>query len=154
MFRGRTSVALDSKGRMAIPKKYRDKLKDVCDGQLVVTRHPADNCLMLYPLSIWEAKEQTLNSAPSHDPRTAFVQRVVIGNATDCEMDGQGRILIPENLRSYAKLEKSLALVGLVGRFEIWDSQIWDEGYTSNTVNEGQTINNLGEVPGLEGFTF
>jgi len=154
LFRGKTSVALDSKGRMAIPTKYRGKLKEVCDGQLVVTRHPTDKCLLLYPLCIWETKEQILNSAPSHDPRTAYVQRVVIGNASDCEMDSQGRILIPENLRSYAKFEKSLALVGLVGRFEIWNSQTWDDCFNTDAADAEEAITSLADVPGLKNFTF
>ncbi|MEE9343986.1 MAG: division/cell wall cluster transcriptional repressor MraZ [Methylococcales bacterium] len=151
MFRGRASVALDSKGRMAIPTKYRDKLKEVCDGQMVVTRHPSDQCLMLYPLPEWEIKEQALSRAPSLDPRTIQVQRIFIGNATDCEMDGQGRILIPENLRSYADFKKNLALVGLVGKFEIWNSEKWDGGID---VSDTEVVTNLANVPGMEGFTF
>ncbi len=151
MFRGRASVALDSKGRMAIPTKYRDKLKEACDGQMVVTRHPSDQCLMLYPLPEWEIKEQALSRAPSLDPRTIQVQRIFIGNATDCEMDGQGRILIPENLRSYADFKKNLALVGLVGKFEIWNSEKWDGGID---VSDTEVVTNLASVPGMEGFTF
>lgn len=154
MFRGRTSVTLDSKGRMAIPTKYRDDLKKACDGRLVVTRHPTDQCLMLYPLNEWEIKEQALSSVRGHDPGTAYVRRVFIGNASDCEMDGQGRILIPEDLRSYAKLEKSLALVGLAGRFEIWDSQTWDTLFNSNDAEAGEEVVDLSEVAGLEEFTF
>ncbi len=151
MFRGRASVALDSKGRMAIPTKYRDTLKEACDGRLIVTRHPEDKCLMLYPLPQWEIKEKILDSAPSLDPRTSQVKRVFIGNAADCEMDGQGRILIPENLRSYAHFQKNLALVGMVEKFEIWDSEKWDD-----CVDEANNdvVTNLAEVPGLEGFTF
>lgn len=151
MFRGRASVALDSKGRMAIPTKYREKLKEVCDGQMVVTRHPCDQCLMLYPLPEWEIKEQALSKAPSLDPQTIQVQRIFIGNATDCEMDGQGRILIPENLRSYANFEKNLALIGQVGKFEIWDSGKWESDID---VADTEVVTNLANVPGLDGFTF
>jgi MraZ protein len=151
LFRGRTSVALDSKGRMAIPTKYRDTLNDHCKGQMVVTRHPKDPCLMLYPMPEWEVKEEILNNAPSLDARTIQVQRIVIGNAIDCEMDGQGRILIPESLRSYADFKKNIALIGLVGKFEIWDSEQWDGG-----INQPDTdiVADLAQVPGLEGFTF
>ncbi|MCH9698900.1 MAG: division/cell wall cluster transcriptional repressor MraZ [Gammaproteobacteria bacterium] len=151
MFRGNASVALDSKGRMAIPTKYRDKLKDVCDERLVVTIHPKDKCLMLYPLNQWVIKEETLNNVKSLDVRTAKLQRFFLGNATDCEMDGQGRILIPESHRNYAGLTKNLSLVGLVNRFEIWDREQWDtEG---GVLNEGD-IDNLADIPGLEEFTF
>jgi len=151
LFRGRASVALDSKGRMAIPTKYREKIKEVCDGQMVVTRHPSDRCLMLYPLPEWEIKEQALSKAPSLDPKTIQVQRIFIGNATDCEMDGQGRILIPENLRSYANFEKNLALIGQVGKFEIWDSGKWEDDID---VADTEVVTNLASVPGLDGFTF
>ena len=151
MFRGRISVALDSKGRMAIPTKHREKLKEVCDGQMVVTRHPSDQCLMLYPLPEWEIKEQALSQAPSLDPKTIQVQRIFIGNATDCEMDSQGRILIPENLRSYADFDKNLALIGQVGKFEIWDSKKWD---SSIDVSDSEVITNLANIPGLANFTF
>ncbi len=150
-------MALDSKGRMAIPTKYRDKLREVCDGQLIVTRHPEDKCLMLYPLPEWEIKEKILDGAPSLDPRTSQVKRVFIGNAADCEMDGQGRILIPENLRSYANFQKNLALIGLVGKFEVWDNAQWDDCIAEGVnikVDENEAVTNLAEVPGLEGFTF
>jgi MraZ protein len=136
---------------MAIPTKYREKLKEVCDGQMVVTRHLSDQCLMLYPLPEWEIKEQALSKAPSLDPQTIQVQRIFIGNATDCEMDGQGRILIPEKLRSYANFEKNLALIGQVGKFEIWDSEKWDRDID---VADTEVVTNLANVPGLDGFTF
>ena len=98
MFRGVTQLNLDNKGRLAIPTKYREVLMAFCTGHLVLTVDPA-KCLLVYPQPAWEPIEQKLNSLSSFNPQTRSLQRLLVGNASDVEMDGSGRILVPSPLR-------------------------------------------------------
>jgi MraZ protein len=124
MFRGPTPLALDGKGRLAIPTKYRDLLMQRCGGHLVVTLDPS-NCLLLYPFPDWEPIEQKLNALPSFNPVNRMMQRILVGSASDVEMDGTGRILLPALLRDRARLEKDVVLVGQGNKFEIWSAADW-----------------------------
>lgn len=125
MFRGVSLINLDAKGRLAIPTKYRTELQDCCDCQLVVTAD-RDRCLLLYPLPEWEAVERQLSKLPSLNKKARALQRFMIGYATECQMDAQGRILLTDNLRRFAGLNKSIALIGQLNKFEIWDQGTWD----------------------------
>jgi MraZ protein len=125
LFRGVNSINLDEKGRLAMPTRYRAELRECCDGQLVVTVG-LDKCLALYPLPEFEEIERKLVKLPSLNKQAKRLQRLLIGHATECELDGQGRFLIPEPLRRFAGLEKRLALVGQGNKFEIWDEDLWN----------------------------
>lgn len=125
MFRGVNPINLDEKGRLAVPTRYRAELKDCCEHQLVLTVG-LDKCLMLYPLPEWEDIERKLVKLPSLDKRTKRLQRLLIGHATECEMDGQGRVLIAEPLRKFAGLEKRVVLIGQGNKFELWDEELWN----------------------------
>jgi MraZ protein len=83
--------------------------------------------LWLYPMPEWEKLEQTISKLPSLNKMAIQLKRFVIGNATECEMDGQGRLLLPETLRSYAGLDKKIVLVGQLNKFELWNEQVWGE---------------------------
>ena len=123
-FRGINNLALDTKGRMAMPSRYRERLLENCDGQLVVTVDP-DGCLLVYPLPEWEVIESKLVKLPSFNKRAKSIQRLLIGHATECDMDGQGRILLPTLLREYAGLTKKMVMIGQGKKFEIWDEEVW-----------------------------
>ncbi|HYE35818.1 division/cell wall cluster transcriptional repressor MraZ [Methylocaldum sp.] len=125
MFRGVNSINLDEKGRLAMPTRYRAELHENCDGQLVVTVG-LDKCLLLYPLPEFEEIERKLVKLPSLNKQAKRLQRLLIGHATECEMDGQGRFLISEPLRKFAGLEKRVALIGQGNKFEIWDEDSWN----------------------------
>jgi MraZ protein len=131
LFRGRRLVNLDDKGRLAIPTRYRDELQECCEGQMIVTvtvneRCVGENgCLWLYPLPEWEKLEHTISKLPTLNKMAGKLRRFVIGNASECEMDGQGRLLLPEKLRVFAKLEKKVELVGQLNKFEIWNEEAW-----------------------------
>lgn len=125
MFRGITSLNLDAKGRLAVPARYREALLQQCDGQIVITINDRQRCLWLYPLDVWEGIEDKLVKAPSLDPEVQRLKRLLIGHATDCEVDGNGRVLVPPPLREYAALTKRLTLVGQGNKFEIWDEDLW-----------------------------
>ncbi|HBC58182.1 MAG TPA: cell division/cell wall cluster transcriptional repressor MraZ [Gammaproteobacteria bacterium] len=126
MFRGSNDLNLDDKGRLAIPKRYRDHLKENDGGHLVLTRHPLERCLQLFPLGIWKIKEDQLNALPTWDRKASQVRRMVQGQAVDCVMDSMGRILIPPGLRSNAALEKEVTLAGQGEKFELWSRAAWE----------------------------
>lgn len=126
LFRGANTLNLDTKGRMAIPARYRQRLTESCAGQLVVTVD-RDHCLLLYPLPEWELVERKLQRLPSFNKQARRLQRLYIGHATEVELDSAGRLLLPPNLREFAELEKRAVLVGQGNKFEIWSEALWNQ---------------------------
>ncbi|MGB1270641.1 MAG: division/cell wall cluster transcriptional repressor MraZ [Endozoicomonas sp.] len=127
MFRGVNAINLDAKGRLAIPTRYRQVLRGRCEGALVATIDTDEPCLLIYPLDEWELIQQKIEALPSFHPMTRRIQRLLIGHATDIELDGSGRILVPPLLRDYAGLEKKSILLGQGKKFELWDEGCWTE---------------------------
>ncbi|VAX08785.1 Cell division protein MraZ [hydrothermal vent metagenome] len=125
MFRGANNISIDAKGRMAVPTRFRECLESCCTSQLVITVD-TDRCLLVYPLPEWLEIERKLVKLPSLDKVARHVQRMLIGNATEVEMDGQGRILLPPYLRTYAGLGKRAVLIGQGQKFELWDEERWN----------------------------
>lgn len=132
MFRGVTEINLDAKGRFAIPTRYREELQNCCERQLIVTIAVNEKCagepgcLWLYPLPEWEKLEHKVLKLSTLKKSTAKLRRFLIGNATETEMDGQGRLLLSEKLRKFAGMEKKLVLVGQLNKFEIWNAEAWN----------------------------
>jgi len=126
VFRGATKVALDAKGRLAIPTRYRERIASRCDGQLVATVDK-DYCLLLYPFPDWEEIEQKLVALPSLNKQARRLQRLMVGYATEIDIDGHGRILLPRELREFAGLERQAILLGQGNKFELWDEASWNE---------------------------
>jgi len=125
MFRGATLVNLDSKGRLAVPIRYRDLLNSESQGQMVCTIDLHQPCLLLYTLPEWEIIEKKLARLSSMNPLERRVQRLLLGHASDCQMDNAGRLLLANTLRQHAKLSKEVMLVGQFNKFELWDEQTW-----------------------------
>ncbi|MDO8706903.1 MAG: division/cell wall cluster transcriptional repressor MraZ [Sulfuricaulis sp.] len=127
MFRGVNELALDSKGRMAIPTRYRDQLVRACSGQMVLTINAldSDHCLLLYPQPEWEEIERKIMKLSSFNKQTRKLQRMLVGHATECDMDGNGRILLAPPLREFSGLNKDIVLIGQGNKFEIWDQGMW-----------------------------
>jgi len=125
VFRGATKVTLDAKGRLAIPTRYRERLMARCDGQLVATVD-RDYCLLLYPLPDWEDIERKLVRLPSLNRQARRLQRLMVGYATELELDGSGRILLSRELREFAGLGRSAILIGQGNKFELWDEESWN----------------------------
>lgn len=147
MFRGSTQLNLDNKGRLAIPAKYRDELLASCGGNIVITADPS-RCLLIYPQPVWEPIEKKLNSFSSFNTQIRSLQRLIIGNACDVEMDSSGRILVSLFLRQFAGLKKEVVLAGQGEKFELWDLEGW------NLENEAATAYKNGNIPPeLEGFS-
>ena len=124
VFRGANQVTLDAKGRMAMPTRYRERLAECSGGHLVVTID-RDQCLLLYPLPDWEEIERKLMRLPSLHPQARRMQRLMVGYATDLELDGHGRVLLPAELRAFAGLVRDAILFGQGNRFELWDEARW-----------------------------
>jgi MraZ protein len=125
-FRGINNISVDAKGRMAMPARYRERLLDGCGGKLVVTVD-RDHCLLVYPLPEWEIIENKLIQLPSLNKQARLLQRLLIGHATELDMDAQGRILLPSILREYAGIEKKAVIIGQGKKLEIWDESTWNE---------------------------
>ena len=118
---------MDTKGRMAIPSRYREQLSVHCAGQMVATIDTESRCLLLYPIHEWEIIQEKIEALPSFDPNARRIQRLLIGHATDIEMDGNGRLLLSAPLREYAKLGKKIVLLGQGKKFEIWSEELWNQ---------------------------
>lgn len=125
MARGSNNISLDVKGRISIPTKHRADLMRISEGKMVVTISPNDRCLWLYTLVDWEAVERKLVSLPTLNVQTRKLKRMLIGHADDCDMDSNGRILLPAPLREFAMLGKKAILVGQGDKFEVWDEVQW-----------------------------
>jgi MraZ protein len=147
VFRGIAQLNLDSKGRLAIPARYRELLLERCAGHLVITGD-ADRCLLVYPLPEWEVIQQKLEGLSNLDPRVRELQRRLIGFAVDTEIDNAGRMLVPPALRQFARLEKNVVLVGQGRKFELWNQEHWEQ-----MIDKAGGLSADGLPPELEGFS-
>ncbi|MBP6121767.1 MULTISPECIES: division/cell wall cluster transcriptional repressor MraZ [Providencia] len=125
MFRGATLVNLDSKGRITVPTRYRGMLSEESKGQMVCTIDLHQPCLLLYTLPEWEIIEEKLSRLSTMNPAERRVQRLLLGHASECQMDNAGRLLLANTLRQHAGLTKEVMLVGQINKFELWDEQMW-----------------------------
>lgn len=146
MFRGINLVVLDAKSRIKLPVRYRQWLPMDKVPQLVLTIDTESPCLLLYPLQEWDIIEEKLQALPSFNPAVRRIQRLLIGHATDLELDTNGRILLPALLRNYAHLEKEIMVVGQGRKIELWSASEWDNYRTqwiSDTVKPGDIPDEL-----------
>jgi len=142
MFNGAVQLSLDPKGRFSMPTRHRDALAVACKGLLIITKHQ-DGCLMIFPSTVWQ--EVSARIATWSTDALAW-KRYYLGNATEVEMDGTGRVLLPSELRSSMGIGKEATLVGMETYFELWDS-------TQLAAHEAKTLQ--GErPPEVKGFSF
>jgi MraZ protein len=126
MFRGINPINLDGKGRLAIPTRYRDALGSDADASMVITIDTEETCLLLYTVAQWQVIENKIQRLPSFDPVSRRIQRLLIGHATDVALDSAGRLLLPQVLRDYAKLDKRVLMIGQGTKFEVWSETLWE----------------------------
>ena len=124
MFRGLNKISFDTKGRISIPTKYREELLRISKKKLICTID-LDYCLLLYPLPSWLKIEQQIMKLPTLNTTSRKLQRLLVGHATDIEMDKSGRLLIPYELREFSMIKKEAMLIGQGNRFELWDYLRW-----------------------------
>ncbi len=127
MFRGVHNLTVDAKGRLKVPTRHQAQIDEICAGQMVLSIHPDDHCLLLYPLKDWQVLEQKVSALPGLNIHTKRLKRKLIGHATDCELDKASRILIPNTLREYANIGKKIILSGQGHNFELWDEDTWNQ---------------------------
>ena len=126
-FRGVSNLSLDAKGRIVLPARYRERLVEISNSQLVVTIDTDQPCLLIYPLNEWELIEEKIEALPIFNPTTRRIQRLLIGHATDVEVDTNGRMLLSNPLRDYAQLGRKVVLIGQGKKFELWDEALWTQ---------------------------
>ncbi len=138
MLLGEYNHNLDSKGRVSVPSKFRDDL-----GMNFIVTKGLDNCLYAYSKEEWKVFEEKLKNLPSSARN--FV-RFFFAGATEVEIDKQGRINIPQNLREYANLSKDVCIIGVSTRVEIWDKQKWEEYITPDNMNIDEIASQMSEL--------
>jgi MraZ protein len=141
MFIGEYTISMDSKGRIAVPAKFRSQLNSTA----VITRG-LDKSLFIYTKSEWETIAGKLAALPLSKANSRAFARLMLAGAWDLEIDKQGRIIVPEYLRKFASLTKRVVAAGLYNRIEIWDEEAW-VAYKSSTERESTAIaEGLGEL--------
>ncbi len=143
MFRGITAINIDGKGRLAVPTRYREALGGQERASLVVTIDTEETCLLLYPTAQWQVIEDNLQRLPSFNAAARRIQRLLIGHATDVELDGNGRVLLPQLLRDYAHLDKHIVMIGQGNKFEVWDDALWQSRREQWLVDEASREDGL-----------
>lgn len=142
MYQGKSAISLDAKGRISVPARHRDALLVQCEGRITLTRHP-HGCLLFFPRPVWESHREQIAAWPMS---ARAWQRIFLGNASDVEMDSNGRILIAPELRAAAEMSRDLMLIGMGSHFELWDAAKLAE-------NEAEAI--AGGMPdALQDFSF
>ena len=130
MFRGQFEHAIDAKGRTSFPSRFRDVLAAGNDMRLVLTRALFDRCLHLYPMKNWEELEAKVAEMPQFDPNAVAFRRMYLSAAVECELDKQGRILVPPSLRDHAELSDDVVWAGMGRTAELWSAPRWRAAQT------------------------
>ena len=126
MFRGNSSLSLDSKGRLAIPSRYRARLAEMSDGILIQTINPLDRCVWIYPLNEWEVIEPKLHQLSDFVKDSRRTKQLMLGYADECSLDSHGRVRITARLKDIAGLDKKAVILGQGNKFELWDESAWN----------------------------
>jgi transcriptional regulator MraZ len=143
MFRGSYEHTVDSKGRVSVPSKFRDIIADRYEGRLVLAMD-YDRCLTVYPLEEWERLEEKIKTLSQMKQEVKDFRRFLLSSATECELDKQGRILIPPAHREHAAISKNVMVVGIIEKIEIWDVKTWEARNLQNGDKIGEALAALG----------
>ncbi len=132
MLMGSYQNQIDAKNRVIIPAKFREELGKVC----ILTKG-LDQCLVLYPLDTWKKQQQGLEELPRSDERVRAFLRYTYANARDLEMDNQGRILVSQDMKDFAHIEKELVTIGMIDRIEIWAKDVYETNKNGGMLTSG-----------------
>ena len=142
MFMGEYNHAIDTKGRLIIPSKFREELGE----EFVITKG-LDGCLFVFPMDEWREFENKLRTLPLTNKSARQFSRFFVAGATPCELDKQGRILLPATLREFAGLDKDVVLTGMLNRVEIWSKEKWCENSSCDNMDEiAEQLTDIGLV--------
>ena len=129
---------------MAVPTRFREAVLASSEGAVVLTIDTREKCLLMYPLPEWEVVQDKLEGLSNIAAQARLLQRLLIGHATDLDLDAQGRVLLPAMLREYAGLEKRLVLVGQGNKIEVWSEQQWQSQLDAWLTTGGDLLDNEG----------
>jgi MraZ protein len=138
MFRGHFEHAIDAKGRTSLPARFRDVLAATGDPRIILTQSPFDPCLHLFPMKAWEEIEAKIAAQPQFDAHVIRLRRLYISAAVECEVDKQGRVLVPNSLRDHASLQKDVLWAGMGTMVELWSREKWNEAQTMTPEDKEQ----------------
>lgn len=141
MFIGEYQHLIDEKGRLAIPVKFRERV-----GSGAVVTRGLDNCLFVFPMDEWKKLAEKLASLPLSQSNSRAFARLMLAGAMDMEVDRQGRVVVPEYLRRYAKLGKDVVVAGLYSRIEIWNRKAWEKYKTRTEKDSNDIAEKMGEL--------
>ena len=141
MFIGEHSHALDSKGRLSIPAKFREQFN-----QGVVITRGLDRCLWVFPQREWETIAKKLSQLPISQKKSRAFTRLMLAGAWDVELDKQGRVIIPEYLRNFAAISKQTVIAGIYNRLEIWDEDSWHDYTTKTEASSDEIAEGMAEL--------
>ena len=144
-FRSHSEHSLDPKGRLNIPARFRDVLREQYNSDDLIVTH-WDACLRVYPVVKWEAVEEKLLTPGNGSPDFDKFVRYVIAGVSECPVDKQGRILVPPTLRTEMEIQKDVAVVGMLKHFEIWDKQAWNAEAAATRQNFGNFRESLASL--------
>ncbi|MBT3475777.1 division/cell wall cluster transcriptional repressor MraZ [bacterium] len=131
MFRGQFIHKISKTGRISVPSKFRDNLKKKYRTNFLILS-TFENSIICYPLPEWDKLEDKLSRLPQFKKETVEFERYLIGNAHECEIDTEGRIMIPSILRKDFNINNSAVFVGMLSRFEIWSEKVWKKSLVSS----------------------
>lgn len=134
-FCGEHHYNLDAKGRLSIPAEIRKVLADNYEEKVILTKDPVEGYLVAYPLEVWREHEEKVQKLPSTNLAAKKYVRLVFSAAVECELDKQGRILLPPSLRDYAGLSREAVVVGAFNKIEIWDKERYQQ---NNVISQGE----------------
>lgn len=149
MLRGVHSLALDAKGRIAVPSRYRSVLDAAAENHMVITIDTESKCLLIYPLPEWEIVQEKISALSSFNKAARRLQRLLLGYATDVDIDSAGRLLISGPLREHAELDKKVVLLGQGNKFELWSESLWQQtrdAYIAEAGNEELMTEELEQI--------
>ncbi len=144
-FIGHHAYSLDNKGRVSIPSDFREVLSERYDEKLVLMKN-YDRCIAAYPIEEWQKIDEKINSLPQSDPMVMKYLRNFYSSAKVCELDGQGRVLVPPALKAYAGLNREVIIIGLSNRMEFWDAETWKK---ENPEEDGAKVRDAMAAYGL-----
>ena len=150
MFRGLTNVSLDERGRFAMPTRYREAIRERSGGKLVITIDIRDECLLVYPKADFEEVERQLREHDNTRRSIRSLQRMVVGFATDVELDGNGRVLIPQELRDHAGLSKKVVVIGQTNKLELWADTTWQATLNARREEAELAMDELKDLGGIQ----
>jgi MraZ protein len=146
MFRGQFTHSVDAKGRISLPARFRDLITGSSDPRIVVTPAIFDACLHVYPIKAWEEFEAKVNELPSLDRHAVRFRRLYVSAAVECELDGSGRLLVPQELRAHAKLDKDALWAGMGQKLELWSKPEWDRAIAMTPQEAAELEKAMAEV--------